>query len=207
MSEIEDVEAARESLRALARVIKATRETLAQAVHHPKEPPTQAQQRQLSDTLEHMGDVREGFVLSQRTPQRIQLWELRELIQHVLLNWQWVEDMGLLMTPAGQVELVGDQLIAYQHALVALGVLPRLPAQAITFPQPRLTYADVPVPSGPGELLERIEEIERVLYQAGVMPLDKLAFGPLRRTYAFFEASLWLVNQYLPPILSPRMRG
>ncbi len=202
MSRIKDVETARESLRALARVVKATRETLAQAVYHPEQQPTRERQRRLSDTLEHMGDVREGFVLSQRTPLHAELWELRELIQHVLLNWQWVEDMGLLMSPSDQIEFVGNQIIAYQHALVALGILPRLPAQAITFPQPRLTYADVPVPAAPGEMLERIEEIERVLYQAGIAPMERLAFGPLRRTYAFFEASLWLVNHYLPPILS-----
>lgn len=202
MSRIGDVEAARESLRALVKVVKATHSTLAQTVYHPSQPPSRERQRQLSDTLEHMGDVREGFVLSQRMPLPTELGELRELIQHVLLNWQWVEDMGLLMTPGDQVELVGDQIIAYQHSLVALGVLPRLPAQAVTFPQSRPTYADVPVPSAPGELLERIEEIEHILYGASIAPLDKLASGPLRRTYAFFEASSWLVNHYLPPILT-----
>jgi hypothetical protein len=110
--------------------------------------------------------------------------------------------MGLSLTPGNEIELVGNQLIAYQHALVALGMLPRLPAQAVTFPQPRPTYADVPVPAMPSQLLERIEEIERVLYRAGLVPADELAFEPLRRTYAFFEASLWLVDHYLPPMLS-----
>jgi hypothetical protein len=49
--------------------------------------------------------------------------------------------------------------------------------------------------------LERIEEIEQVLYQAGLVPLDELDFDAVRRTYAFFEASAWLVNHYLPPTL------
>jgi hypothetical protein len=202
MSRIGDVEAARESVRALVRVVKATHDTLAHTVYHPRQLPSREHQRQLSDTLEHMGSVREGFVLSQRMPLPVELGELRELIQHVLLNWGWVEDMGLLMARSDQVELVGDQIIAYQHALVAMGVLPRLPAQVVTFPQPHPTYADVPVPVAPGELLERIEEIERVLYQAGIAPSDQLASGPLRRTYAFFEASSWLIETYLPPGLS-----
>jgi hypothetical protein len=202
MSSIGDVEAARESVRALVRVVKATHDTLAHSVYHPRQLPSRELQRQLSDTLEHMGSVREGFVLSQRMPLPVELGELRELIQHVLLNWGWVEDMGLLMARSDQVELVGDQIIAYQHALVAMGILPRLPAQAVTFPQPHPTYADVPVPAAPGDLLERIEEIERVLYQAGIAPSDRLALGPLRRTYAFFEASSWLIESYLPPGLS-----
>lgn len=202
MSRLESVEAARESLRILARVIKATHQVLSQSVHHPRQSLSQERQRQLSDTLQHMGEVREGFVLSQRMPLPLELRELRELIQHVLLNWGWVEDMGLLMTPGDQVEVVKDQIIAYQHALVAIGVLPRLPAEAVTFPQAHPTYADLTVPRSPIELLERIEEIERVIYLASVLPLGELALAPLRRTYAFFEASSWLVTHYLPPALT-----
>jgi hypothetical protein len=202
MSRLEGVEAARESLRTLAKVIKATHQVLFQSVHDPLRSSIRQRQRQLSETLEHMGEVREGFVLSQRMPLPLELRELRELIQHVLLNWGWVEDMGLLMTPGDQVELVEDQIIAYQHALVALGVLPRLPAEIITFPQPGPSYADLSAPGSPSELLDRIEEIERVVYRASVKPLDELTVGPLRRTYAFFETSSWLVTHYLPPVLA-----
>jgi hypothetical protein len=202
MSRHENLEAARGSLRTLARIIKVTHQTLSQAVHHPQRPPSRARQRQFSDTLEHMGEVREGFVLSQRMPLPVELEELRQLIRHVLLNWEWVEDMGLLMGQGNQVELVEGQIIAYQHALVAMGVLPRLPAEAVSFPQAQPSYADLSVPSAPGELLERIEEIERVVYRASVTPLNELAPGPLRRTYAFFEASSWLVSHHLPPILA-----
>lgn len=202
MSRLEGVEAAKETLRTLARVIEATHQALSQSMRHPRHFPTQEQQRQLSDTLEHMGEVREGFVLSQRMPLPLEIGDLRELIQHVLLNWEWVEDMGLLMTPSRQIELVEDQIIVYQHTLVAMGVLPRLPAVAVTFPQSRPTYADLSVPESPSELLERIEEIERIVYRASTSPLDELAIGPLRRTYAFFEASSWLVTHYLPPVIT-----
>lgn len=202
MSRLERVEAARESLRTLARVVTTTHQALSQSVHYPSHPPTRQRQRQLSDTLEHMEEVREGFVLSQRMPLPLSLRELRELIQHVLINWRWVEEMGISMAPGDKVELVDNQIIAYQHALVAMGVLPRLPAEAVTFPQPDPTYADLPVPKAPDELLERIEEIERVVYWASVIPLSELAIAPLRRTYAFFEASAWLVTHYLPPIIA-----
>ncbi len=123
-------------------------------------------------------------------------------MQHVLLDWGWLEAMGLSTVAGGQVELVGVQLIAYRHALVALGLLPRLPAQVITFPQRNPTYSDVPVPAMPSQTLERIEEIEQVLYQASLVPLNELDFDAVRRTYAFFEASAWLVNHYLPPTLN-----
>ena len=202
MSRPEDVEAAKGALRVLARVVKTTHDTLLQAIAHPTQQPTPEQQHHFSDTLDHIEDVREGFVLSQRTSPLTSLAEVKWLVQHVLLDWQWVEAMGLSLAPGDEIELVDNQLIAYQHALVALGMLPRLPARAVTFPQPRPTYADVPVPARPSQLLERIEEIERVLYRAGLVPADELAFEPLRRTYAFFEASLWLVNHYLPPMLS-----
>jgi hypothetical protein len=194
-------QAAHAALHALADVVRNTHDTLGQAVHYPTQRPTVKQQFLLSDTLEHLGEVREGFVLSQRTSPRAEMGELRRLVQHVLLDWGWLEAMGFSTAAGGQVELVGVQLIAYQHALVALGLLPHLPAQAITFPQPYPTYSDVPVPAMPSQTLERIEEIEQVLYQAGLVPLDELDFDAVRRTYAFFEASAWLVNHYLPPTL------
>ena len=202
MSRLEDVEAAKGALRVLARIVRTTHDTLRQAIVHPTQQPTPERQHHFSDTLDHIEDVREGFVLSQRASPLTSLAEVQWLVQHVLLDWQWVEAMGLSLAPGDEIELVDNQLIVYQHALVALGMLPRLPARAVTFPQPRPTYADVPVPAMPGELLERIEEIERVLYRAGLVPADELAFEPLRRTYAFFEASLWLVDHYLPPMLS-----
>jgi hypothetical protein len=194
-------EAAKTALRALADVVKSAHDTLGQVVQDPRQRPTTRQQYLLSDTLEHIGDVREGFVLSQRTSPRTETSELRRLVQHVLLDWGWLETLGFSTVAGGQVELVGVQLIAYRHALVALGLLPHLPAQAITFPQPHPTYSDVPVPAMPSQTLERVEEIEQVLYQASLVPLNELDFDAVRRTYAFFEASAWLVNYYLPPTL------
>jgi hypothetical protein len=203
MSELEDLGAVRESLRDLARVVKYTRQTLATVIQEQRQAGRQFSYRpgQLADTLQHLGDVREGFILSQRTSSQLSATELRALVQHVLLDWDWLQALNLVFTPADQVESLKQQLVFYNHALVALAALPHLPASAVTFPQMRPTYADVAAPGLPSEMLARIEEIERVIYQTEAMPAKTPAYDPFRRTYAFFEASAWLANNYLDVLL------
>ena len=203
MSGLEDLGAARDALRGLARVVKATRQTLATVVQEQRQAGRQLSYRpgQLADTLQHLENVREGFILSQRTSLHGSLDELQALVQHVLLDWAWLQTLNLSFSPADEIETPHPQLLYFNHALVALAALPRLPAQAITFPQKRPTYADVTAPGLPGELLARIEEIEQVIYQTEAMPNKAPAYDPFRRTYAFFEASAWLVNNYLETLL------
>lgn len=205
MSGIQNIEAARNILRDVARVVKYTRQTLAVMVQQDYQSGRlQAKSRRpgrLADTLEHLGDVREGFILSQRTPAHVSISELQALLEYALLDWGWINDLNLIFEPGTKIESPSQQLLAYNHALVALATLPRLPAEAITFPQQRPTYADVSAPVLPAEMLERIEEIERIIYQAEVMPGQRLAYDPLRRTYAFFEASSWLIDNHLEPLL------
>jgi hypothetical protein len=203
MSELEDLAGAREALRGLARVVKTTRQTLATVIQEQRQAGRQLSYRpgQFAETLHHMEDVREGFILSQRTSLPISTEELRVLVQHVLLDWDWLQTLNLAFSPADEIETPQPQLLYFNHALIALGALPHLPAQAVTFPQKRPTYADVTAPGLPGELLARIDEIERVIYQTEAMPTRALAYDPLRRTYAFFEASVWLVNNYLEALL------
>ncbi|MCB0212157.1 MAG: hypothetical protein KDJ52_22630, partial [Anaerolineae bacterium] len=105
------------------------------------------------------------------------------------------------LAPGDQLDTLNQQLVFYNHALVAMAVLPRLPATAITFPQRRPTYKDVSVPVLPGELLARIEELEEIICQAEVKSVRDLDYGSFRRTYAFFEASSWLVKNHLKPML------
>jgi hypothetical protein len=155
----------------------------------------------LADALEHLEYVREGFILSQRMTDTIDFSELRAMVRHILIDWDWLEALNLTLTPQSQIEPLGQQLVVYNHALIAMAVLPRLPAEAITFPQLRPSYQDVSVPAMPGELLARIEELEKMIYQAELHPIDRLDYAPFRRTYAFFEASSWLVNTYLNPLL------
>jgi hypothetical protein len=204
MSGITDLKATRETLRELARIVKSTRQTLVAMIEGSGWPDRLSSRRrsgQLADTLQHLGEVREGFILSQRASPHISLSELRALVQHILLDWNWLRSMNLALIPGSHIETVGPQLVVYNHALVALGILPHLPPEAITFPQQRPTYADLTVPTLPSEMLERIEELERVIYQAEVMPTKPPAYAPFRRTYAFFEASAWLVNRYLEELL------
>lgn len=204
MSGITNLTVTREALRHLADVVKLTRQTLAARLQESKRPDwllSGSRSGQLSDALEHIENVREGFILSQRTAPQVSMSELRALVRHILMDWQWVQDMNMTLTPGQRVEMLDQQLVVYNHALVALAVVPRLPPEAITFPQPRPSYGDVSVPELPGEMLTRIEEMERVIYQAEVGPVRTSAYAPLRRTYAFFEASSWLVNNYLTPLL------
>lgn len=204
MSGIADLTATREILRGLARIVETTRQTLAELIRESDWPDgklTQRRSGQFSETLQHLGEVREGFILSQRTSPQATLSEIRTLVEDILLDWKWVQELNLNIAPSSQVEILGEQLVVYNHALVAMAVLPRLPAEAITFPQRRPTYGDVTAPMMPQETLARIEEIERIIYQAEVTPVSNIGYAPFRRTYAFFEASSWLVNKYLEPLL------
>ncbi len=205
MSGITDLKASREALRELARIVKETRQMLAIIIHESKRSgryPEAYRPGRLSGTLQHLEDVREGFILSQRSSSQLNLAELRSLVKHILLDWDWLRPLNLVLTPQQNIELVNQQLVVYNHALIALAMLPHLPPEAVTFPQRRPTYADLSVPALPGELLERIEELERVIYRAEVMPRKPSAYGPFRRTYAFFEASTWLVDHYLQDLLA-----
>ena len=202
MTELRNTEAIKERLKSLAKVNRTTHKTLAQIVRYPARRPTPELLRRFSRSLEYTAQVHEGFVLSQRVSPQFGLAELHRLSQPMLLDWQWVESLNLSVMPDDEVKAIHNQLIAYQQATMALGALPNLPIGVITFPQPRPSYADISAPRTPGQILERIEEIEHVIYQAGIVPLDQLAWGAVRRTYAFFEANVWLVDQYPPSLLA-----
>lgn len=199
----------RQVLQELADIVRYTQQALADLL--AKDQATDIEQKvagkQFARTLDHLGQVREGFILSQRVSKQTSRAELQSLVAHVLTDWSWVYDLGFTLQPSEHIEQVDQQLIVYHHALIALGTLPHLPAQVITFPQPRPTYRDVIAPTLPGELLARIEELERLISQVELHPIDTLAYGPLRRTYAFFEASNWLISNHLDPILGYSGKG
>ena len=202
MTKPKNMETFRETLIGLAKVIKATHKTLNQIVRHPDREPTAERLSRFSKTLEFTAQVHEGFVLSQRVSPQAGMEEVLRLSQPVLLDWQWIESLNLSVMPDDEVKAISDQLIAYEQAIMALGALPHVPAEEITFPQPHPSYADILIPISPAQKLERIEELERVIYQAGIVPLNQIAFSAVRRTYAFFEASAWLVDQYPPSLMA-----
>lgn len=93
---------------------------------------------------------------------------------------------------SGLVREVQDSLAAFAHARVALALIPRLPPDAVSWP-PRATYVDVPRPRGAGELVGRLEEIERTIWSFSVAH-DRYERDqePARRTLAFFDAIVYL---------------
>jgi hypothetical protein len=178
----------------------------------------QVGQMVLQQARAYLHKVREGFILSVRAGQIGHQTELRYLLDRVLADWsQLSRELGLAeggeerntgSVAAGstegapaEVERVRHQLLAFGMAVVALGQLPRLPAKQITFPHSYgkpPTYSDIPVPSTPGEMLWRIEELEQMVWRLMSDDLHDLVqrrYGSLRRTYGFFEASAWLSHK------------
>ena len=169
----------------------------------------------LQQARDYLSTVREGFVLSVRTSNISHRAEFRYLLKRVLTDWDELSrELGLAVAgdgpedaataPATQedrtlaLERVRQQLLAFGMAAVAMGYLPRLPSKQVTFPQnygKPPTYADIPVPHTAGEMLWRIEELEETVWQMMSRDLGELVqrrYGPVRRTYGFFETSAWL---------------
>jgi hypothetical protein len=91
--------------------------------------------------------------------------------------------------PARLREPEAWHLVALAHARLVLAFLPRLPAEAVRYPGSRRTYADIPVPRGPAELADRIDELERELWRTATGHARPATDAAFRRTYGFFDAS------------------
>jgi hypothetical protein len=184
---------------ALGEVAQETRLALARGLVQSDQPLTPADQQRLSLALGHLGDVHEGFALTLRTAAVRSPSELRDLACHILLDWSWLSELGLSWE-GGQPETPAGQVLAFAHATIALGILPQLPPELVTYPGSHRSYADIPAPRTPGEVLARIEELEQVVWEAAERPVADVQPDPLRRTYGFFETSAWLVSQHLHKI-------
>jgi hypothetical protein len=179
----------------------------------------------LQQARDYLAVAREGFTLGLRAGRGVSAAALRFLLDRVLLDWGALEEelaraaeqdgasggaegagspaaaaVSPEAPPAGFAAL-RHQLLASGMAAVALGMLPRTPAGEITFPyshgQPP-TYADIPAPASPAALLLRLEEMERLLWEVmggGLQELVNRRYGPLRRTYGFFEVSALLARR------------
>lgn len=181
----------------MGQLAESTRGLLATLLDRGDLPPEQRDR--LDEPLAHLTDVREGFLLSLRA-EAVDPGELREIVRYTLgtIDWRgWLEELGLELLEDETIYLPRLQLLAFAHSYLTLALLPRLPRRQITFPQPR-SYADIPVPRRPGEVLERIEELERVLTRVQARASTGWFTGDvLRRTYGFFETSAWLVRDHL----------
>lgn len=189
----------------------------ARTAPRPRSNAAYVEQLVLQQARDYLSGVREGFVLSLKTRQVASRSELRYLLKRVLFDWASLsQELGLeeFLTPTpqpGQPEAAGtspieletlrNQLLAFGMAAAALGMLPTTPAERITFPYSYSdppTYADIPTPNTPGEMLQRIEEMEEILWQlmaSGPQELLHRRYGPLRRTYGFFEVSAQIARR------------
>src|SRR3954452_7601510 len=80
-------------------------------------------------------------------------------------------------------------LAALAHARVVLAMLPRLADDDVRYPAGRRTYADIPAPRGPAELSDRLEELERSLWQTAAGRRADPRDPAFRRAYGFFDAA------------------
>lgn len=181
----------------LGNIAQGTKEALATYIRRRDVPLPSEEQRRLSMTLSHLDQVREGFEITLRTSSVTTMEELHYLVNRVLLDWGWLKEQGLELLPGEEIHLPAKQTLAFAHAYITLAVLPRLPTQVVTFPNPPATYADIPVPHTPAQVLGRIDELEEVIWETTIKPEREMEPEPLRRTYGFFEASAWLVFHHL----------
>ncbi|MFZ5853602.1 MAG: hypothetical protein ACOYXS_03730 [Chloroflexota bacterium] len=80
-------------------------------------------------------------------------------------------------------------LLGLAHTRLVLAFMPRLPEEQVRYPAGRRTYADIAVPRGPAELMDRIEELERQLWRVATGRRPRPLDPAFRRTYGFFDAA------------------
>jgi hypothetical protein len=194
MPELQNLDDARQTLRQLAIIALEANRVLYDGLQSPSIEPSAERRAVLNHILAHLTQMREGFMLALRTSDVAMASELRDLIAH-LMNWTWLNELGLRWTTEEPLERLGGQVILYQHALIALGILPRLPTNAVTYPHG--AYADIPIPATPGQTLTRLEELEKTIWAVSSEPVGAVSRGAVRRTYGFFEATTWLIANHL----------
>jgi hypothetical protein len=181
----------------LVETCRRTRMALVAAVHHDHSDDGVVRDVLAREALAHVDAVLEGLLVLRRAGQ-FSSEELRALVNRA----------GILGPPlpgsaegrAAQQEAANEALqegrrlhtidgrtmLAAGHARVVFSVIPRLPADAVTWPRNPRSYADIPVPRSEAELLLRAEELARVVWR--VAAGDERRDEPLRRTLAFYEA-------------------
>ena len=182
---------------AMGNIALETKEALSEYIRRKDEPLPSDRQAPLTLTLHHIEHMREGFKITVRTSAFRSLSELQDVIHDTLMDWSWLKEYAIELLPGTEIHYPRQQTLAFAHSYVTLAVLPRFPEREITYPGEPQTYADIPVPRTPGEILARIDELERVLWEATTVPERQADPGSLRRTYGFFETSAWLVFHHM----------
>ena len=156
-------------------------------------------------TLPHLENVQAGFIGWLRA-EGVDIAELRYLLRQLgslrvdpaatpaerraALEEVLAEERLIEIRPRPAIRSAEPwDLAALTHARLVLAVIPRLAPEHVRWPAGPPSYADIPVPRGPAEFVERIGELERQLWRAAtgqrLTPFDPA----LRRTYGFFDAA------------------
>src|SRR5579871_2459164 len=146
MSEFLNVEETRQVLRQLTVIAFDANRALQAGLQSPAAEPPPERSAVMSKILENLKLMREGFMLSSRASDLTLAAELRILLDY-LMDWEWLQEIGLRWNTDASVEHLQGQVILYHHAVIALAMLPRLPDNAVTYPYGK--YADIPVPATP----------------------------------------------------------
>jgi hypothetical protein len=194
MSDLVNLEETRQTLRRLTVLALEANRALYDGLQTPDAEPSPERSKILNRILDELKPVREGFMLAIKASDIKLVSELHDMINY-LMDWAWLEELGLSWTANDtHIERLSGQVVLYNHAIIALGVLPRLPENVITYPYG--AYRDIPVPTTPGETLTRLQELESTIWKASQDPMSTVSRGAMRRTYGFFEATMWLVSNH-----------
>jgi hypothetical protein len=164
------------------------------AVVHEQARDGEAVRDQLArEALSHVEAVLEGLVLLTRTGQ-FSSEELRTLVRRAGIiapaRPGTADDRAAAQEAIhdrpGLRTIDGRTMLAAGHARVVFSVIPSMPPEAISWPRRPRSYADISAPHSEAELLDRAEELARVVFR--VAAGDARRDEPLRRTLAFYEA-------------------
>ena len=104
--------------------------------------------------------------------------------------WEQLRD---LYCPRLMDHAEGTMLAAAHHARIVFALIPKLPAERVSWPAPSLVagYGDVLPPADLEDLIDRVDELATVLSRMAI-GREIEPDGRFRRTYAFCETAAWL---------------
>lgn len=183
---------------------------LLQAVMVTGDLPDGASEVLATETLPHIEDVEAGFRVRLRATET-NLEDLRTLVLQSGLGLPeprdtaearaaLIEAMQARAGAGGERTLAASPsrgLAALEHARLVFALMPSTPSPAVRYPAGRRTYADIPAPRSAVELVGRIEELERRLWQVAAGRIPGPAEASYRRVYGFFDIGDQLVRGHL----------
>jgi hypothetical protein len=166
----------------LQRLFQQTREALRQYLSADGDVDPATSDFLATTTLTHVEWVQQGVRQTARASEAsVDEWRAVLRPADVIDCSESPDSRGGEIRPAALTELE-----AANHAKVVLSLVPRVPPPAISFPG-LPSYRDIPVPTSPFVLAQRLDEIERAIWQVAARR-DPPEFAVFRRVYAFFEA-------------------